>query len=181
MLVVAGTIQRGEGAFARRLMTVGPGCCADSSDAIQSQRVWDQPGAGARVRRQLLMSRFVSRDNGGGGEWSMRPCWEVQRGCQRERGWHATCSSRCCVFRLTLVRRLNSCSTCCAPQYKLSFRAAFMVKLVELRRKITVEHTKIAMFKIWIYKTIRLKFYTEDDEKEWNGLGGGIKIINHLL
>ena len=44
----AGTIQRGEGAFARRLMTVrrgvGPGCCADSSDAIQSQRVWDQPG-----------------------------------------------------------------------------------------------------------------------------------------
>jgi hypothetical protein len=68
VLAVAGTIQRGEGAFARRLMTVGPGCCADSSDAIQSQRVWDQPGAGARVRRQLLMSRFVSRDNGGGGE-----------------------------------------------------------------------------------------------------------------
>ena len=68
VVAVAGTIQRGEGAFARRLMTVGPGCCADSSDAIQSQRVWDQPGAGARVRRQLLMSGFVSRDNGGGGE-----------------------------------------------------------------------------------------------------------------
>ena len=42
VVAVAGTIQRGEGAFARRLMTVGPGCCADSSDAIQSQRVWDQ-------------------------------------------------------------------------------------------------------------------------------------------
>ena len=59
VVAVAGTIQRGEGAFARRLMTVrrgvGPGCCADSSDAIQSQRVWDQPGAGARVRRQLLL------------------------------------------------------------------------------------------------------------------------------
>jgi hypothetical protein len=48
VVAVAGTIQRGKGAFARRLMTVrrgvGPGCCADSSDAIQSQRVWDQPG-----------------------------------------------------------------------------------------------------------------------------------------
>ena len=48
VVAVNGTIQRGEGAFARRLMTVrrgvGPGCCADSSDAIQSQRVWDQPG-----------------------------------------------------------------------------------------------------------------------------------------
>ena len=76
MLAVAGTIQRGEGAFARRLMTVGPGCCADSSDAIQSQRVWDQPGAGARVRRWLLMSRFVSRDNRGA---ASEACGRVER------------------------------------------------------------------------------------------------------
>ena len=80
VLAVAGTIQRGEGAFARRLMSVrrgvGPGCCADSSDAIQSQRVWDQPGAGAWVRRWLLMSRFVSRDNRGA---ASAACGRVER------------------------------------------------------------------------------------------------------